>query len=444
MIRAPGRRGDGQWSAGSYDQHRCEISWILVGNCRLLPECGNLLFVARPQSANWMPMKRAAFFFGAGISRPSGNPLAAEITTSALSDQWHQHTDLNFYPGLHRNPAFVDVVTPTVQSFLAVVNKIAREYLAEVARTQPPREPHYEDLFSLAYQAFRPEVEHTPNLAVMEFLRRLRAETLPLHSEFRGGSSRGGGFCSLAETACDFLHWVVHHKLTAGGTRAGLDAITETAKHVDELDIFTLNHDLLIEAQLEDQGIAYEDGFADRHGELRAFSFWHAERREKVRLFKLHGSVDWFLYEFPGWARQYAIPDHDAFHSRDQNGAFVKPVEWKAAFLSGTIVKEQYYGTGLFGELFSAFRSHLGRHTHLICCGYGFGDPGVNGRIHQWLQDSLDRSNRLVVLNPGSDREFFDAKPFWLQDLHSHGRLIRVDKWLQHCLVDDLLPFFDV
>ena len=67
-------------------------------------------------------------------------------------------------------------------------------------------------------------------------------------------------------------------------------------------------------------------------------------------------------------------------HSKDQHGDFVHPVEWKAAFLSGTIVKELRYGVGLWAELFSAFRFHLASHTHLICCGYGFGDTGVNQR----------------------------------------------------------------
>ena len=232
--------------------------------------------------------------------------------------------------------------------------------------------------------------------------------------------------------------------LTKGAQpRAGLDAITDIAKHIDEVDIFTLNHDVLIEAQCKAHIVGYEDGFADRRGQLRAFNGWPKNSREKVRLFKLHGSVNWYLYEFPGWARQYAIPDSDAFHSRDQNGNLVKPAEWKPAFLSGTVVKEQLYGIGFFGDLFAAFRQHLASHVHLIFCGYGFGDPGINSRIDQWLCDRLDGSNRLVVLNRGSEADFFADKPLWLQDLHSQGRLILVDKWLQDCTVADLAPYFD-
>jgi hypothetical protein len=252
-----------------------------------------------------------AFFFGAGISRVSGKPLAPDITRSALAGQWHLHTDQNFYPGLPPNPAFPDTVTPVVQKFLGVVNDIAADYIIELARTPTPRQPHYEDLFSLAYQASRPEVDHTPNLAVVEFLRRLRAQASYLYGSFNSPTG-GSGVVGLAEAACHFLHWVVYHMLTSGTQLpSGLDAITDVANNIDELDIFTLNHDLLIEAQCKANGIAFEDGFAYRRGELRAFSSWPENARKKVRLFKLHGSVNWFLYDFPdfpGRARQYAIP----------------------------------------------------------------------------------------------------------------------------------------
>jgi hypothetical protein len=56
-----------------------------------------------------------------------------------------------------------------VQKFLAVLNEIARDYIKQLSRTPTQREPHYEDLFSLSYQAARSETDYTPNLAVVEF-----------------------------------------------------------------------------------------------------------------------------------------------------------------------------------------------------------------------------------------------------------------------------------
>jgi SIR2-like domain len=391
--------------------------------------------------------KRAGFFFGAGISTPSGKPLSREITEAALHGQWYLHSDQSFLPGRKPNAYAVrlmeDTITPKVQQFLGRLKKLAEDYVTQLSRPEKPREIHYEDLFSLAEQAFRSHLDHVPNLAVVEFLRRLDQETQDLHANFKGGTSGGDGLTGLAETACDFLHWIVHHKLSGNGQRrAGLDAITDVAKNVDELDIFTLNHDVLVEAQLRSTNFDYEDGFDNRRGELRIFSFWPRDSRKKIRVFKLHGSIDWYLYDFSDGMRQYAIPQKDPFHSRDQNGKYAKAVEGKAAFLSGTVVKEQRYGVGLFGELFTEFRSHLSRHRHLITCGYGFGDTGINNRIHQWLYDSPKRAHKLVVLTKNSEK-FFANSPMWMEEMKSREQVIVVEKWLEECGLNDLEPYFD-
>jgi hypothetical protein len=221
---------------------------------------------------------------------------------------------------------------------------------------------------------------------------------------------------------------------------------SETASAVAELDIFTLNHDLLVEAQLNADGITdIETGFDDRtHGQFSVYrsAWWEDPKqpRKKVRLLKLHGSLNWWLYEFPGWARQYAVPDGDPFHSRDQHDQLVTLVDYKAAFLSGTIVKELRYGVGLWAELFLAFRAHLAKHTHLICCGYGFGDTGINQRLVQWMSDT---SNRLVILTPDPPDLYFSDKPYWLSQLWKQRRVIIVPNYLEQCTLDDLTPYFD-
>lgn len=322
---------------------------------------------------------------------PSNMPSVDRLTKAACNGEWHLCSDGTFHPGPNPNPLIPDTVTPPIQAFLGKVYDYAEDYISELARPSTGRKPHYEDLFSLAEQALRPETDHVPNLAAVEFLRRLKRDTDKLHQGFKGGSLGGDGFSGLAGATCDFLHWVVHNELAEGGkNRRGLELISETASAVAALDVFTLNHDLLVERQFESDGISdVESGFDDRrHGEFLVYrSGWWSDSsqpRHKVRLFKLHGSLNWWLYEFPEWdtstkrVRQYAIPDGypNPYHSKDQNGHFVHPVGNKAAFLSGTIVKELRYGTALWGELFSALRSHLANHTHLICCGYGFGDTG--------------------------------------------------------------------
>lgn len=380
-------------------------------------------------------------------------PSVQEITASALSGDWHLNSVGRFYAGLNPNPLIPDNITPIVTKFLSKVADCAADYRAELARPGSGSKPHYEDLFSLAEQAARAETDHVPNLATVEFLRRLRRDTASLHCGYKGGPSGLDGFVGLATDTCEFLHWVVDAKLRTGGsTRQGLGVISKTAMAVDELDIFTLNHDTLVEQQLMDDGISeVETGFDDRtHGQFSVYSsrWWKSTtaHRKRVRLLKLHGSLNWWLFEFPNWnggTRQYAIPDGDPDHSKDETGHIVRPIFWKAAFLSGTIVKELRYGLGFWGEQIEVFRESLAKHSHLICCGYGFGDSGINLRIDQWMHDRPAPGNRLVILTPDDPDEWIQDKPFWLIRHYQANHVLFVPKYLSDCDTEDLKPFFD-
>lgn len=136
---------------------------------------------------------------------------------------------------------------------------------------------------------------------------------------------------------------------------------------------------------------------------------------------------------------QWREPDH----GRNEHGQIVRPREWKAAFLTGTIVKELRYGLGFWGEQMEAFREHLSAHTRLIFCGYGFGDTGINRRIDQWMHDRLDGCNRIVILTPEPPEHFLVGKPYWLIRHFQNKRVIFVPKYLSSCQVSDLSPFFD-
>lgn len=396
---------------------------------------------------------QAAFFFGSGISFASEMPSIQEITASALSGEWHLHTDGRFLPGPHRYPHIPDAITPRVMNFLSKIADCAADYRAELARPHAGSKPDYEDLFSLAEQAARAETDPVPNLATVEFVRRLRRDTASLHCGYKGGPSGSKGFAGLAQDTCEFLHWVVDANLRAGGkNRQGLNAISTTAKEVDELDIFTLNHDTLVEQQLAADGISeVETGFDDRsHGAFSVYRsrWWKcaATPRKRVRILKLHGSLNWWLYDFPNWnggTRQYAIPDGDSNHSKDEKDRYVYPVEGKAAFLTGTIVKELRYGLGFWGEQLEAFRESLAQHAHLICCGYGFGDTGINQRIAQWMHDRPNLGNHLVILTPDQADDWIKDKPYWLFQLHQSKRVKFVRKYLSDCESKDLKPFFD-
>ncbi|MBN2069235.1 MAG: SIR2 family protein [Opitutales bacterium] len=394
--------------------------------------------------------KQAAFFFGSGISYASGSPSVDDITIAALKEHWHFCTEGIFLRGVNSNHCIPDQVTPLVQAFLQRLFKIAADCKAEVTRITPALPPHYEELFSLSAQIVNVEQDHIPNLAIVDYLRRVRSDTADLYIGYKGGPSGLSDLGGLAEDTCIFLHWVVDSMLRSiGENRKGLGLISEVANSVDNLDVFTLNHDLLVEKQLESNGIFPQMGFDDYdHGDFRVYqTYWWkntSKPRSKVRMLKLHGSLNWWFYDFPDWARQYAIPNKDPRRCCDQNQRTVNPVDGRSAFLSGTIVKELHYGLAFWGEQLEAFRDHLSNHHRLICCGYGFGDRGINVRIDQWMHNDLNGRNRLVILTPQSKDIFVRNKPYWLIRHIQNNRVDFVENYLENCTLSDLEPYFDV
>jgi hypothetical protein len=188
-------------------------------------------------------------------------------------------------------------------------------------------------------------------------------------------------FASLSDRCVNLIQWVVYYSHVAATNPTGLDVISEVAKSGCELDVFTLNHDLLLETLLESGGIPFSDGFAEKRGDVFQFS-WSWKDSDQVRLFKLHGSLDWFLFRSRTESIDFfAKVDGDVDHCKDRDGKLLSLLDVKPMFLTGTAVKELSYGTGLFGNIFSGFQRRLADTRTLICCGYGWGDKGINIRV---------------------------------------------------------------
>jgi hypothetical protein len=379
-------------------------------------------------------MARAAFFFGSGISLASGAPSVGTITDQLLGRQWIEHTDGTFFPnpphyggeprGALRAQQFLQRIRDKIESGL-----LARE----------KRRAHYEDLFSAARQIVQDEMLEIPNPLIADFSAALRAQTADLFAA-QPAHIDDNRFASLADRASILIQWAVAFGLHGAKIPRGMSLIGEVAKSVDDLDIFSLNHDQLIETQLNQDSVEFFDGFGNRNGDALIFdSNWPTV--PAVRLFKLHGSIDWYRIRFSEWD-QYAKLRSSVLDARDKEGRLINLLDVTPMFLSGNMVKEQVYGYGLIGEHFVRFRDRLSTHRTLICCGYGWGDKGINSRLIQWLHDA--KENRVVILH-GEGEAAVAAAGFWTfrwQRFRELGKVVVIPKWLSACTLAELKPYF--
>jgi len=191
------------------------------------------------------------------------------------------------------------------------------------------------------------------------------------------------------------------------------------------LDIFTVNHDLLLEQYLRAQDIPFVDGFDAVINNVR---YWNPTLFRAdvagIRLLKLHGSIDWYRFRPDNSSSWYddligVCGDTDISHTLDPWGRSQLPVDKRPLLLIGTFNKIPEYTRRIFLDLYYEFRRLLDRTTILVSCGYGFADKGINERILEWVYG--DRRRRIVLVEP---------KP---KELQQRARLAVSLKWDDWC-----------
>ena len=182
--------------------------------------------------------------------------------------------------------------------------------------------------------------------------------------------------------------------------------------------------------------IDFCDGFAQPVNDVR---YWHPDSFDqalsRVRLVKLHGSVDWFEF-MPDHGKLFnriGIPlTSDIEHTKGPDGKGQSTIDGRPILLIGTFNKMIRYTIGMFTYLYCQFYRILRRTNGLVVCGYGFGDKAINARIAEWIDSSPER--RMVVIDPDAEglprRARGEVAKYWSQ-WGDEGKLIVIPKGVQ-------------
>lgn len=158
------------------------------------------------------------------------------------------------------------------------------------------------------------------------------------------------------------------------------------------LDVLTLNYDTTIEAMAKACDVSVETGLLHwRPGHELDFD----SRGAKLRLYKLHGSVDWEYLPGENAAVPPVIVERDvaadAEYADEEWEDGEPPMPWVVV---GDREKLSTDGPTL--PLLRAAEQALSQSRRLVVVGYSFGDNHINFMIRNWMAGDTRRGLRIV------------------------------------------------
>ena len=365
--------------------------------------------VIRMKAKDTDQLPRIVFLLGAGASRAAGMPTTEEITNKVLSCRNIRRNDDGSYSRGNNND-WSEQYLRRVRVMLGLLKgEVIRFYSRRPATGKEPF--NYEDLYYVARQIENHELGAQDNPAILPLIDRLLPPLSPLFIAKEDETTKEEWSpLEISRETVRYIKDVVREELKQEPSPAKLtylDFLKEAWQACQAVDIFTLNHDKVLDHYLEKEGIPFMDGFGKEKDGVRD---WEPSLYEgssgKVRLFKLHGGVDWYrcrpndchtalddqiyLYENPG-------------QEGPQTPWLAKGLtllEGHPEILIGTYNKMVDYASEVFIDLHHMFYQSLLSTHHVIICGYSFGDHGINKMLDTWIKKP-DR--RLVVVDPGAE-----------------------------------------
>lgn len=370
-----------------------------------------------------------AFLLGSGISRPAEMPTVAELTEQVLSARHAARWAGRFVVLDGPPPNAWDVVDPHGEliQFIHDLRDRAERFYRKNGDEHPI---NYEDIAFLAGQVADCLAFEYENPALDPLIEALAAQ----HA---GGDEPE--LATLADEAREYVTSTVASCLGRPPQRLDhLALIIDACRVTDRTDLATLNHDTVLEQALRLARIDYSDGFereiADRS------NVWTDTYSAAVRLFKLHGSINWYRYRIGGEQVIVRTDSEDPIHLRDLNGEMLEfPADARGQFLAGTFNKILAYQSPVYAEQHAHFRTSLQQADTLVICGYGFADKAINTHLTTYIYDASDRP---LVLIHGDIRGLLagarGAATRALREAEQRGRLVLIEGWVQNTSWSDV------
>lgn len=349
-----------------------------------------------------MPDHAISLLLGAGFSVPAGYPTARQLNQGFLglrADQFSVHTDGS--AGFHKGKTGPNNWMSDEERLFVV--RLVQHYANRVVT---PEQFHYEEFYDWYKSLLRRKISDPG------------AEALATGPHLRFGDQMvrfDHTFNQLL--AAPLTRWYPEVDLSGGPPEHArfLKLMDWLVGEFPAVHVHTLNHDLHFEYLTHTDAMRdrFSDGFVELgspyygvirqpvDGEGGSGSISHRVRLRyfaddydaRVNLYKLHGSVNHYLYRDGGPTTIKWRPGVELTRLKkevqDANGQLCydeDPSNYYPDFLSGTLYKTFLYGaTPYYRTMIARLQHNLEQSRTLVVIGYSFGDRVINELVERHL-----------------------------------------------------------
>jgi hypothetical protein len=337
------------------------------------------------------------FLFGAGNSIKAGMPKTSDITNALLQKDLRLGTDgiysLTFPP---LNQRSIEKAKIVIDFMRILKEKIDCYYDREFG--QEKFRANYEDIYYIANQIQEHLCGFPGNPLVDVFLRQIESEIV---SMLQGGQILD--LLNLTSEVMRCIKYIVCELLQKQPSDVEyLDFIKSAILKYseDNIEIFTLNHDLVLETYFQKKDIQFVIyRFGEENNHAKRWDTFPMDLSGKVRFYKLHGSIDWKnLYLLNEWKQDNVLIPKSGFYDTSEN---VYADNNPPLILVGTTNKIIDYHRSVFVSLHNQFYQSLSNTDRLIVSGYCFRDRVINIRIINWIFELPQ--HKMIVIDPSAE-----------------------------------------
>jgi len=362
---------------------------------------------------------KIAFLFGAGISIPAKIPNTKEISEIILnSKEINRGGAENYFFGAIQSWNIYKDLPERVRTFLTFLRDEIENYYNDKDRII-----NYEDIFYLLdfieYNFYEPEGNPAFKYIFKEFEPKIKNLLTPLDTFFEHSFDMN----SLLSESKKYIKQILS-KLLARKAESfvGFNFLKEALlkKDLKKVDIFTLNHDIVLERFFKINNLTFNDGFQKNINDIETWNPKLFNNEDRIKLYKIHGSINWQYCDQYSWEdnRITKIRDIERFDTIAN-----------ALILIGTHNKMSNYIQDLYLELYYRFYQALNMHNILIVAGYGFNDRGINQKIFNWL---FNPSKKILIIDPNVEEKKIKFHSALLSEWDKNNRIIKISDYVEN------------